>query len=117
MEYSLDKYKYHICTKADGSPYKIVATSTYAGKTVRGVSKCDPKDTFSMEAGKELAAARCNEKVARKRADRAMKKVLEAKESYGREIAWYNRMVDYYNDSNNALEAAQKRVAELETNM
>ena len=57
---------------------KIIAVSTYEGKTVRGYAKCDPKDVDNEWYGKVLAAARCNEKVARKRHLRARKCHKEA---------------------------------------
>lgn len=53
---------------------KVIALSTYAGRTVRGVAKCSPHDVFDVEKGKKLAAARCNEKVAEKRFARAAEK-------------------------------------------
>lgn len=56
----------------------IIAVSTYAGKTVKGYAKCAPGDEFDEWHGKVLAAARCNEKVAQKRATRAEKKSCEA---------------------------------------
>ena len=112
MKYSLDKYKF-----INHSNREVIAISTYAGKTVRGVAKLTPGDTFDEEAGKKLAAARCNEKVARKRLARAATKIKEAERAYQKEIAWYNRMVDYYNDSHQAVEEAANMVKELETTM
>ena len=117
MKYSLDKYKYFIAKTEDGTPYQVVAVSTYAGKIVRGVSKLTPGDEFDEVKGKKLAAARCNEKIARKRLARATAKIKEAEKAYQKEIAWYNRMVDYYNDSFEAVEEAVKMVKELEENM
>ena len=58
MEYSLSKYKY----AQTGN--KVIAISTYAGRTVRAVAKADPRDASSLEDGKKLAAARCNAKIA-----------------------------------------------------
>ncbi len=49
----------------------VIAISSYAGKTVKGVAKCDPNDEFNLESGKKLAAARCNEKVCKQRLRRA----------------------------------------------
>lgn len=49
----------------------VIAISSYAGKTVKGIAKCDPKDEFNLESGKKLAAARCNAKVCKKRMQRA----------------------------------------------
>ena len=80
------QYRYY------GSDKTVVAVSTYAGKTVRGVAKCDPTDEFTLETGKKLAAARCNVKIAARRVKNAENKRAEA-------IA--------------ALEVAQKRVAEM----
>ena len=45
---TLNMTKYNFYT--DGKT-KVVAVSTYAGKVVRGVAKCDVNDTFSLENG------------------------------------------------------------------
>ena len=42
------------------APNKVIAITTYAGKTVRGIAKCSPDDSFSKEKGEELAVARCD---------------------------------------------------------
>lgn len=99
MEYSLDKYKYYIPTKADGAPYKVVAVSTYAGRIVRGVAKCDPKDIFDIEKGKQLAAARCQAKVSSQRLKRATKKLDEAVKALEKAQKYYDDMTVYFNDS------------------
>ena len=64
------RYKYYTNNKD-----VVVAVSSYAGKTVRGVAKCDPRDTFDIEKGKELAAARCNEKIAEKKINESKKEI------------------------------------------
>ena len=112
MRYSLEKYKFF-----NHSNREIIAVSTYAGKIVRGVAKLTPGDTFNEENGKKLAAARCNEKIAKKRLARSTKKMEEAKASYEKELAWYERMKDYYCDSFDALKEAKNYVNELENNM
>lgn len=66
-----DKYKYFV----NGN--KIIAISTYAGKTVRGVATCHPEDNFDMETGKQLAAMRCDLKVREKRWKAANRKAEE----------------------------------------
>ena len=53
------------------TPTKVIALSSFAGRTVRGVAKCHPGDSFDEEFGKRLAAARCNKKIAEKRYARA----------------------------------------------
>lgn len=40
--YPIEKYRYYT------NGQRVIAVSTYAGKTVRGVAACDPNDTFSM---------------------------------------------------------------------
>ena len=50
--YPIEKYKFY----TNGS--RVIAVSTYAGKTVRGVAVCHAGDTFSLEKGKKLAALR-----------------------------------------------------------
>lgn len=86
---------------------KVIAISTYAGRTVKGVAKCHPNDTFDVELGKSLAAARCNEKIAGKRFQRALNKynaafdkLLEAEEEI-------NKTRVYLADSHKALSAAR----------
>jgi exonuclease VII small subunit len=107
MEYSLDRYNYYTTQN------KVIAVSTYAGRTVKGIAKCDPRDTFSIDSGKKIAAARCNEKVATKRAGRAYKKIVSAKNELEKNIAYYNKMVDYYNDSLASLKQASEDVENL----
>ena len=72
MKFSMDRYQF------DTSENKVIATSMHAGKLVQGVAKCDPDDEFSLESGKKLAAARCNEKVYKKRMKQARKKLEDA---------------------------------------
>jgi hypothetical protein len=45
----------------------VVCKSTFAKRVVAGVAKCNPKDQFSLEFGKQLAQARCDYKIAKKR--------------------------------------------------
>lgn len=94
MEYSLDRYKYYIDSKN-----AIHAVSSYAGRAVRGVAKCDPKDTFDIEKGKELAAARCQAKVSTLRLKRATKKLAEAEKTLEKAQKYYDDMTVYFNDS------------------
>ena len=92
---------------------EVIAVSTFAGKTVRGVAKCNPADTFDLAKGQKLAEARCNAKVAEKRFKRAKRKCEETFKAYSEAVANHNRMVDYYEDALAAKELAEKEVAEL----
>lgn len=91
--YPIEKYRYF------STGNKIIAVSTYAGKTVRGVAICDPEDTFSLEKGKELAATRCALKIASKRFGRAARKLSEAEESVCQAQDFADKMLNYYDDA------------------
>lgn len=66
-------YKFYV----DEKNRKVIAVSTYAGRYVKGVAVAHPGDTFDLELGKKIAAARCNMKVAKKRLARANQKLLK----------------------------------------
>lgn len=105
--FPLDKYKFYVTKN------KVIAVSTYAGKTVRGVAICADSDTFDLEKGKQLAAARCNAKVAAKR--------LANAEAYYNELAQmlseinneFNSVCTYYKDSYERFMNANAEVAKL----
>lgn len=107
FEYPIEKY--HFFT----SKNKIVAVSTYAGKSVRGVAKCDPRDEFDMEKGRELAAARCAERVAQKRLARARKEFSRANEIRLKAQARFDEMNAYLYDAKNAVIAAEEKTSKL----
>lgn len=92
---------------------KVIAISTYAGRTVKGVAKCHPNDTFDVEFGKKLAAARCNEKIAYKRLTRALNKFGEAVDESVAADEKMKRMRDYVLDAGAAHEEAQRILREL----
>lgn len=93
FDYPFEKYRFY---EGNG---KVVAVSTYAGKTVRGVAKCDPKDTFDIEKGRMLAAARCAEKVAKRRLARARNECRKASNDYRAVHDRWLKMNDYYEDA------------------
>jgi hypothetical protein len=63
------KYNFYV------SENKVVCTTTFMGKTIRGIAKCNPEyDEFDVEKGKSLALARCEAKLATKRLKRAHEK-------------------------------------------
>lgn len=89
----------HCRVHVDSDAKVVVATSTYAGKTVRGVARCHPNDKFDVEKGIELAVHRCNLKVAEKRQARAIRKVKEAKKALFEAQIFYNKMLSYRTQS------------------
>lgn len=111
--FPIDKYKFYVCKRKDGTPYQVIAVSTYAGRTVKGVAKCDPHDTFDLEAGKKLAAARCNLAVAQRRERRAASKYAEATLDFMYAHRHQDNMKDYYRDSVYGLEEAAMEVQDL----
>lgn len=74
-----DRYRY-VINKEKGI---VIALSTYAGKTVKGVSKLSPEDTWDEELGKKIAALRCDLKVEKKRRKR-----------YAKEYKYWSDIVD-----------------------
>ena len=104
FNYPFEKYHFYV------GKNKIVAVSTYAGKTVRGVAKCDPRDEFDIEKGKALAAARCAERVAAKRHARAKVEFNRACTNF---VKAQKRLADmnvYMIDSNKAVIAAKENI-------
>ena len=102
-KFPLDRYRFFVC---DGN--KVVAVSSYAGEKVTGTAKCAPEDTFSLEKGKELAAARCNVKVAKRRYNRAREKSREASNELTSAIASFTKNMSYFDDSLDALMGARR---------
>ena len=100
-------YKYVV------TPTKVIALSSYGGRTVRGIAKCHPNDAFDEETGKALAAARCNEKIAAKRYARARKKYDEAYDELMAFETKIHRVSDYLKDSYEAYKEAKQTVAEI----
>lgn len=103
-----EKYRYYTDNKG-----KVVAVSSYAGRPVRGIAKCNPNDEFNLEFGKELAAARCNGKIARKRSERAYKLYTDALAAAYRATRHSEKMEKYLIDAENTEEAADKIVEKL----
>ena len=89
------------------TPDKVIAVSSFAGQTVRGVAKCNPADEFDSEKGAALATARCGVKIAEKRVKRAYSKIDEAKAIVDAAIAHMSEMMKYQADAEASLNSAQ----------
>ena len=81
-------------------------TSTFAGVEVTGVAKCDPRDTFDKNIGFEIARARCDYKIARKRRNRAMEKYEQAIRKEKKVSQYRGKMGKYVADAIQAIEEA-----------
>ena len=108
---NFNNYKYFV------SGNKVIAVSTYAKKTVRGVAKCSSADDFDEEKGKKLAAARCNLKVSQKRYDRAMVNWFNKYRAYDAAYNDFRDACSYCEDSNRKLIEAKKALKDLEASM
>ena len=85
----------------------VIAQSTFAGKPVFGIAKCDPRDEFDLEEGKKLAAARCNTKIAKKRRNRAHRQFIASLMEVRAAIERHNACIEYYQNALDALENAE----------
>ena len=107
FEYPIEKYQFYTTKN------KVVAVSTYAGRNVRGVAKCDPRDNFDMEMGKKLAAARCAARIAEKRKARALREFEKARDNLFRAQERFEKMNMYWYDSKKAAITANTEVTKL----
>lgn len=92
---------------------KVIAISSYAGQVVKGIAKCHPGDRFDIRYGKDLAAARCNEKISKKRYAAARKKFIEAEREFDRVQAKYVKAAHFYNDSYKDMYAAHRELNDV----
>lgn len=107
----------HCRVHIDSDAKVVVATSTYAGKTVRGVARCHPNDEFDMDKGIQLAVYRCNLKVAAKRQARAARKVKEAKLALYEAQVFLDKMLDYRAQSVFDYLSIKDDLEDIETNV
>ena len=110
--FPIDRYHFYYFDDKQGRKH-IVAASTYAGKTVRGEAICSTDDAYSVELGKTLAAARCDLKVAEKRAKNANKVYNEA--CYEADIAYMvkHKASIYKSDSEKEVKESKKRLQQI----
>ena len=92
---------------------EIVAVTSYQGKTIRAVAKCNPDDEYSYDFGKDLATARANLKVATKRNKRACDKMNEAAAALRKAQDHYKDMCDYFDSSITEMEDAKLAISSL----
>lgn len=97
--------RYKLFTDGAG---KVIVISSYAGKVIKGIAKCDPKDLFNPVLGEKLARARCDLKIARKRHERACVKYKEAQELADKAHKRLIDMADYVENSSKELSKARR---------
>lgn len=108
------KYTYNV----DPEGHKVICVAHYAGKTFRGISKCDTDyDEFNVETGIQLAKLRCNKKVAKYKEQLAKRRfelsVIDLLEATSNEE--YCRTT--YRDATKNLSDIGKELAELENKL
>lgn len=78
---------------------KVIVLSRYAKKTIRGVAKCNPMDTFDYSTGEKIAKARCDAKIANLRYQNAKNCLKKAKEATKKAAAHEAKMLSYAQDA------------------
>ena len=100
----MNKYTYSI----NGNT--IYCMTYYAGKTIRGVAKCDPTDEFSEETGMKLAKARCDYKL-------AIKKVKNKQVRSEKAIDDFNKALKICSEAVESMIAAGELLRDLEASL
>lgn len=116
MKFNMKNYEFVTHTLPNGIQ-EVIAISHYRGKSVKGRAKCDPRDKFDSEIGKEYAALRCNSKIAEKRFKAAERKLKDVEEEFRKvnnrfnEVGvYYLRMKDDYKESVRLLEEFKGKI-------
>lgn len=118
--YPIEKYQFKTYTQTnkDGTTTKaVVALSTYAGRVVRGVAKCRDDDTFDLEKGKQLAAARCDFKVCSKRMRQSFKKCLEMDKKIATLREHHRKLNNRYSNAHNEWTESHLRLSVIEDSL
>lgn len=95
-------HKYTIYTT--NNEKTVFAIASFAGKSVRGVAKCDPEDTPDIEKGAEIAILRCDLKITLKKIARGIKKIEAAEAEIARANEKYAKALKYLEDAEKSLE-------------
>lgn len=96
---------------------EVIAVSTFARRPVKGIAKCDPRDEFNSAKGEELAIARCDVKVAKKRAKCADEQVKFYAELLQQITKDYVDAMDYNRTAERELAEATERLSKIEASM
>lgn len=91
----------------------IIAVSTYAGHTVRGKAKCHPADNYDEELGKQIAASRCNVKIANKRYNNLFRQYIKAKQEKDAAIVKFSNYANRLNEARMSRNEAMVQLDDL----
>ena len=109
--FPLEKYTYIVRGNT------IKALQTYAGRVYAGVAKCAPQDTFDFEKGKRLAAARCNLKIAKARANATIDRYKEVTKQRYLLSCKLCKLGQAQEDTWHAFEEASNELVKLESEL
>ena len=102
-------YNFHVDTEGK----KVIAVTHYAGKTIKGIAKCSPEDTFDVEYGCALAVARAERKVAKAKVRNAVARYIEAAKAADEAQRRYDAMKQYYMDAVDQFDDAEATLEEF----
>lgn len=105
--------RYQIYVDDTKNPSRVFVISHFAGKPVRGISKCAPGDEFDLSLGVRLAKLRCDLKVAKLRQARATRRHTEAIANLEEAQNLMKEMARYLSDSTIEHTRLQKEYDEL----
>ena len=117
MRYPIEKYRIVVHQHPKYLTPEIIAMNTYAGEVVKGKAILHIDDVYDEEAGIKLAAARCAEKISRKRQARATRLLKKAHEQLELAQRYVDKMQHYYDDSCAEVEEAQAELHDIYHNM
>lgn len=92
---------------------KVICVSSYAGKNVRRTATCSENDEYSYEKGCQLAQARVDEEIARRKVRRASECVEKAFCALIEAKRKYTDMCSYHNDAREEHKRAKKYLQDL----
>jgi hypothetical protein len=93
----------------------VECLSSFAGKPVRGIAKCDPDDNFNVESGKEIAFARCELKISNKRRKKAFANYARAQADFERAKERLTKASDYIVDATIEYGENKKKLEAIES--
>ena len=103
-DYPLKRYKFFVTGRKS-----TIAETKFMGRKVRAKALLAEGDEYDEHAGKVLAAARCNEKVAEIRMKKAEKRLAEAADAAKRAQAELAEATMYAGEAEIGLLSARKR--------
>ena len=93
---------------------EVAAGARFAGNWVWGYAHCHPDDLYDENFGKNLAAARCNAKIANLRWKRATERYRKARIALAQAEKEFNEACDYFTRAYDLRKEARYRVYALD---